>query len=84
VGLNYEAATEALRGHLAAAGLPAMGYHAFRHGAGTAWAAVDAPLLAIKQQLRHRTARTTEGYVRPVSEGARHAERVAERVRLAE
>ena len=61
--LNYSAVRAALKRHAALAQIPDVATHAFRHGAGFAAAAGGAPLLGVRDNMRHRSLSTTGIYV---------------------
>lgn len=82
--LNYTAVWRALKDQVKAAALDErIATHAFRHGAGFAAAADEAPLLGIRDQLRHKNISTTGIYVAHRDEAGQSvvAERLGKRVR---
>ena len=76
--LNYSAVRAALKRHAALAQIPDVATHAFRHGAGFAAAAAEAPILGIRDQMRHKNLSTTGIYLAHRDEAGQGA--VAERL----
>lgn len=82
---GYERIRQRWHADLEAAGLPAMGLHATRHGAGFLMGAVEPAPLRIKEAMRHGKLETTMLYVKNVPDAGRQtAERVGEAVKQAQ